>query len=57
MHGIELSRDPATGDVHAMRGPGFFGLQFHPESVLTMNGPAIVAEALAGLTVGQALDR
>ena len=57
MHGIELSRDPATGDVHAMRGPGFYGLQFHPESVLTMNGPAIVAEALAGLTVGQALDR
>ncbi|MGW3242530.1 anthranilate synthase family protein [Streptomyces sp. NPDC001070] len=51
MHRVELSRDPATGDVHAMRGPGFAGVQFHPESVLTLNGTAIVAELLAGVTV------
>ncbi len=48
---VELSRDPATGDVHALRGPGFAGFQFHPESVLTLDGPALVAEALAALTV------
>ncbi|MDF9812685.1 anthranilate synthase family protein [Streptomyces sp. SPB162] len=48
-HQVELSRDPATGDVHAMRGPGFAGVQFHPESVLTLNGPAIVAELLAAV--------
>ncbi|MET9875709.1 anthranilate synthase family protein [Actinacidiphila glaucinigra] len=51
MHRVDLSRDPATGDVHAMRGPGFAGVQFHPESVLTLNGTAIVAELLAGVTV------
>ncbi|MCW2872078.1 anthranilate synthase family protein, partial [Actinacidiphila oryziradicis] len=28
MHRVELSRDRATGDVHAMRGPGFAGVQF-----------------------------
>jgi 2-amino-4-deoxychorismate synthase len=52
MHRVELSRDPATGEVHAMRGPGFAGVQFHPESVLTMNGTSIVAELLAAVTVG-----
>ncbi|QMU68537.1 anthranilate synthase family protein [Streptacidiphilus sp. P02-A3a] len=39
---IEVSRDPLTGDVFAVRGPGFAGLQFHPESVLTMEGVTIV---------------
>jgi phenazine biosynthesis protein phzE len=52
MHRVELSRDPATGDVHAMRGPGFAGVQFHPESVLTLNGTAIAAELLATVSVG-----
>jgi phenazine biosynthesis protein phzE len=49
MHDVELSRDPATGDVFALRGPGFAGVQFHPESVLTLNGPALVAEALTAV--------
>ncbi|MFF5156971.1 anthranilate synthase family protein [Streptomyces sp. NPDC000348] len=42
-HGIEVSR-AANGEVHALRGPGFAGVQFHPESVLTLNGAAIVRE-------------
>ncbi|MFG3493691.1 anthranilate synthase family protein [Streptomyces sp. NPDC047928] len=41
---VEVSRDPVTGEVHALRGPGFAGVQFHPESVLTLRGPSIVAE-------------
>ncbi|MFJ8075883.1 anthranilate synthase family protein [Streptomyces sp. NPDC096176] len=52
MHRIELSRDEATGDVHALRGSGFAGVQFHPESVLTMNGAALTATLLAGVLVG-----
>ncbi|MFD8703311.1 anthranilate synthase family protein [Kitasatospora sp. NPDC059648] len=44
--GVEVSRDTATGDVHALRGPGFAGLQFHPESVLTRDGVDIVAGLL-----------
>ncbi|MFJ5882227.1 anthranilate synthase family protein [Kitasatospora cineracea] len=44
--GVELSRDARTGDVHALRGPGFAGLQFHPESVLTRDGVRIVADLL-----------
>ncbi|MCM2576424.1 anthranilate synthase family protein [Streptomyces meridianus] len=51
MHRVELGRDPVTGDVHALRGPGFAGVQFHPESVLTLNGSALTADLLAGVLV------
>ncbi|MEH6379704.1 aminodeoxychorismate/anthranilate synthase component II, partial [Streptomyces sp. KLMMK] len=51
MHRVELSRDAATGDVHALRGPGFAGVQFHPESVLTLDGAAIISELLAAVLV------
>ncbi|TDT36348.1 phenazine biosynthesis protein phzE [Streptomyces sp. BK208] len=44
--GVEVSRS-AGGEVHALRGGGFAGVQFHPESVLTLNGTAVVRE-LAG---------
>ncbi|GGW31912.1 anthranilate synthase family protein [Streptomyces xantholiticus] len=53
MHRIELSRDEATGDVHALRGSGFAGVQFHPESVLTTGGAALTASLLAGVVVGR----
>ncbi|WP_228977687.1 anthranilate synthase family protein [Streptomyces sp. DH12] len=44
--GVEVSREPVGGEVHALRGPGFAGVQFHPESVLTLDGPAVVRELL-----------
>ncbi|GJF32970.1 phenazine-specific anthranilate synthase component I [Kitasatospora sp. NE20-6] len=44
--GVEVARDALTGDVHALRGPGFATLQFHPESVLTREGIDIVAGLL-----------
>lgn len=53
-HDVEISRDAATGEVHALRGPGFAGVQFHPESVLTLRGTAIVGELLAQLALGSA---
>ncbi|MBQ0985062.1 chorismate-binding protein [Streptomyces sp. F63] len=46
---VELSRDPVTGDVHALRGPGFAGVQFHPESVLTLDGRSVVGSLLAAV--------
>ena len=39
------------GEVHALRGPGFAGVQFHPESVLTLDGARLVAELRAVVQV------
>ncbi|MEU9411203.1 anthranilate synthase family protein [Streptomyces sp. NPDC048281] len=47
-HGVEVSR-AENGEVHALRGPGFAGVQFHPESVLTLNGAVIVRELVGQL--------
>ncbi|MFF7091558.1 anthranilate synthase family protein [Streptomyces rubradiris] len=47
-HGVEVSRSP-DDELHALRGPGFAGVQFHPESVLTLNGATIVRELVTGL--------
>lgn len=46
---IRISRDAATGEVHALRGPHFASLQFHAESVLTRDGPRIVGTLLSDL--------
>ncbi|WP_406349691.1 anthranilate synthase family protein [Streptomyces sp. NBC_01597] len=47
-HGVEVSRSPSH-EVHALRGPGFAGVQFHPESILTLNGAAVVRELVGRL--------
>jgi phenazine biosynthesis protein phzE len=55
-HGIEVSRS-ASHEVHALRGPGFAGVQFHPESVLSLNGAGIVRELTGRLRDGRAAGR
>ncbi|MFJ9152804.1 anthranilate synthase family protein [Streptomyces sp. NPDC102270] len=47
-HEVEISRAD-NGEVHALRGPGFAGVQFHPESVLTLNGAVVVRELVRQL--------
>ncbi|MDA5280106.1 anthranilate synthase family protein [Streptomyces sp. Isolate_45] len=49
--GVEVSRDPATGEVHALRSAasGVAGVQFHPESVLTLRGVELVRDLLSGV--------
>ncbi|MEU2454647.1 anthranilate synthase family protein [Streptomyces sp. NPDC012765] len=57
--GVEVARDPATGEVHALRsadggsaGGGFAGVQFHPESVLTLRGADLLRELLTAVSPG-----
>ncbi|GHJ38190.1 anthranilate synthase family protein [Streptomyces sp. TS71-3] len=47
LRGVEVSRAEGSGEVHAVRGPGFAGVQFHPESVLSLRGAGVVGELLA----------
>ncbi|MDI6102494.1 anthranilate synthase family protein [Actinoplanes sp. NEAU-A12] len=52
-HGpVELAVDPADDTVHALRGEGFAGVQFHPESVLSRDGVDILRELLPPLLSG-----
>ncbi len=46
---VEVSRDPATGEVYALRGPAFRSVQFHPESVLSTDGFDVLRELVTGL--------
>ncbi|WP_239516240.1 MULTISPECIES: anthranilate synthase family protein [unclassified Streptomyces] len=41
-----VSRDPETGEVHALLGPHFASMQFHAESVLTQDGPRIIGSLI-----------
>jgi phenazine biosynthesis protein phzE len=46
---VRICRDPVDGAVHALRGAFFAGVQFHPESVLSADGMAVLAELLGEL--------
>ncbi|WP_306204489.1 anthranilate synthase family protein [Actinoplanes sp. RD1] len=45
---VRVVRDPASGTVHALAGPGIRSAQFHVESVLTEDGPGLLRGMLAG---------
>ncbi len=47
--GVRVDRDPATGDVHAIVGPHYRGIQFHAESILTENGYAVIRDLVLEL--------
>ena len=40
---VEVSRDVASNEVHALRGDRFASIQFHAESLLTRRGVDIIA--------------
>lgn len=46
---VRVSRDPSSGIVHALHGSSFGSMQFHPESVLTVDGPRILCQSLKRL--------
>ncbi|GAA3338651.1 hypothetical protein GCM10020358_19470 [Amorphoplanes nipponensis] len=46
---VLLARDEGDGSVHALRGEGFAGVQFHPESVLSADGVTVLTELLPPL--------
>ncbi|MEV6349239.1 anthranilate synthase family protein [Actinoplanes sp. NPDC051851] len=49
---FEVARDAEDGLVHAVRGDGFAGVQFHPESVLSRDGIEVLRELLPPLVAG-----
>jgi phenazine biosynthesis protein phzE len=49
----QICRDSATGEVHAVRGRGFYSLQFHAESVLSRDGLAITRDVVGDLIAGR----
>jgi 2-amino-4-deoxychorismate synthase len=47
--GVRVDRDPATGDVHAIAGAHYRGIQFHAESILSENGFGIIRDLVLDL--------
>jgi phenazine biosynthesis protein phzE len=47
--GVSVDADPASGDVHLVRGPHFRGIQFHAESILTQHGADLIHRLAADL--------
>ncbi|MCK9921034.1 chorismate-binding protein [Frankia sp. AgPm24] len=39
---VEVARDTATSEVHALRGDGFASMQFHAASVMTRDGQSLM---------------
>ena len=47
--GVSVDADPESGDIHAVYGPHFTGIQFHAESILTERGYDVLHELVSQL--------
>lgn len=47
--GVSVDADPESGDIHAVYGPHFTGIQFHAESILTERGYDVLHDLVAQL--------
>lgn len=47
--GVTVDTDPESGDVHALTGPHYRGVQFHAESILTERGFDIVHDLVSAV--------
>ncbi|MDX7698157.1 anthranilate synthase family protein [Aeromonas dhakensis] len=43
---VEVYRNSETGEVFGLKGPGFCSMQFHPESVFSISGAALLYQAV-----------
>lgn len=54
---VAVCRDPGSGQVHALRGPGFASLQFHSESLLSRDGLAVLGDLVGDLLTASPAER
>jgi phenazine biosynthesis protein phzE len=47
--GLSVDADPESGDIHAVYGPHFTGIQFHAESILTERGYDVLHDLVGQL--------
>lgn len=52
--GVEIEADVQTGDIHAIRGPHYAGIQFHAESILTERGYDLIHQIVVRLLLDRA---
>jgi phenazine biosynthesis protein phzE len=50
--GVSAAADPVSRDVHRVVGPGFRGIQFHAESILTEHGFDLLHDLVVDLVAG-----
>jgi 2-amino-4-deoxychorismate synthase len=53
---VEVSHDPVSGEVHALRGRSLCSLQFHPESLLSQDGADLLGDTLDALLTTRAMS-
>jgi phenazine biosynthesis protein phzE len=47
--GVSVEADPASGDIHAVAGPHYRGIQFHAESILTEHGYDVLHDLVSAV--------